>query len=485
MEHYYIIDGDIIADIAGKPEPFDLRKITRMMISATQPNIIYCTSEDTIISWIASMMSHGIMLSNGRKNSYNVLCGTNRILYHATYCNSEGVPTRMFLLSNLLRTTSALKLQQSYGGDTPIAAGIRALRSCVDLNISGMTIGGAAMAEYAKNGAQFAKNFPAMDQDAENDMRTGYLGGYIACKPGEYENVVDYDCNSMYSTQLRNKPLPYGKPVAYSGAYVTDEDMPRHIDVMTFRADAKRDGYAFLGVMDMLSGDRASSVTSTRGYITMALTDIDQQLLYDNYDVSVYKYERGWKFKAQRDMFTDYVDHWYALKSTSKGAQRNIAKLMLNSLVGKFGTVPRDSCLEPQWDDESHELLWSTRHVTPKNSRHYLPIAMFVNAYARQTLIAACRANSNVVSINTDGFAVVGDEVHGIDISPTRLGRWKIKARYKRLVILNTGCYQGETEDGRINLVCAGVSRSAPIPWEQFRHGGTFTDDYGQQIVLH
>ena len=284
MEHYYIVDGDIIADITGKTEPFDLRKITRMMISAAQPNIIYCTSEDTILSWITSMLSHGITLSDGRKNSYSVLCGTNRILYHATYRNSEGVPTRMFVLANLLRTTSALKLQQSYGGDTPLEAGVRALRSCIDLNISGMTIGGAAMSDYAKNGAQFAKNFPAIDRDTENDMRMGYLGGYIACKPGVYHDVIDYDCNSMYPAQLRNRRLPYGEPEPYDGAYVADEDMPRHIDVMTFRADVKRDGHAFLGVMDMLSGDRASSVTSTRGYITMALTDIDQQLLYENYD---------------------------------------------------------------------------------------------------------------------------------------------------------------------------------------------------------
>lgn len=123
------------------------------------------------------MMSHGIALSNGRKNSYSVLCGTNRILYHATYRNSEGVPTRMFLLANLLRTTSALKLQQSYGGATPLEAGVRALRSCTDLNISGMTIGGAAMADYAKNGAQFMRNFPTFPPSGKTICVPDILAG--------------------------------------------------------------------------------------------------------------------------------------------------------------------------------------------------------------------------------------------------------------------------------------------------------------------
>ena len=234
----------------------------------------------------------------------------------------------------------------------------------------------------------------------------------------------------------------------------------------------------------MLSGDRTSKVTSTRGYITMALTDVDQELLYENYDVSLYEYVRGWKFAQKSDIFTDYVDRWYSLKTVSKGAARKVSKNMLNSLVGKFGTVPRDTELRPEWDDESQAVVWQIRKTSRMSSRNFLPIAMYVNAYARKTLMQACRQNSNIVSINTDGFIKLGNDVHGIQIDQTRRGRWKIKDRYKKIVIIDTGMYQGETEDGKFKLVCAGVTRSTPIPWEDFRVGGHFKDDYGTDIVI-
>ena len=48
----------------------------------------------------------------------------------------------------------------------------------------------------------------------------------------------------------------------------------------------------------------------------------------------------GWKFKAIKGLFTNYVDYWTEQKIKAKkennGALYTIAKLMLNSLYGKF-----------------------------------------------------------------------------------------------------------------------------------------------------
>ena len=488
MSEIYIIDGDIMSDLKGNEAQFEATRMMGMAVKASQPIIAYCTTMQPMNEWLSYMMAHGITPDNGRKNALNVLCGVNRIIYHVTYRNGAGIPTRMFLLNNLLRTTSAKKLQAAYGGNTPMQAAIRALRSCDAMGISGMTIAGSAMNDYIgpHGNGLFAKNYPDLGTKVEYDMRTGYLGGYMECMPGDYENVTDYDCNSMYPTMLRNNLMPYGEPVEYYGEYEPDADMPLHIDVMTFRADLKPDGYAFLGVTDMLSGKRTGRVESTRGYITMALTNIDQRLLYDNYEVSVYEHKRGWKFAANTDNFTDYIDRWFALKSVSTGARRNIAKLMLNSLIGKFGTTPRDAMLSPRYDADDGRVEW---HVTPSDnaqtSRHYLPVAMFVTAYARQTLFGVCRQNGNIVSINTDGFMIVnGEHAQGMERHPTKLGRWKTAAHYRFLRIIDVGMYQGERDNGDIDLVCAGVTRSTPIPWEQFRHGGSFVDDYGSEIVI-
>ncbi len=66
--------------------------------------------------------------------------------------------------------------------------------------------------------------------------------------------------------------------------------MPYHIDVMTFRADLKDDGYAFLSSPHFVYSDDRDRMISTHGYITMPLTDIDQELLQENYEVSIYEY---------------------------------------------------------------------------------------------------------------------------------------------------------------------------------------------------
>lgn len=47
--------------------------------------------------------------------------------------------------------------------------------------------------------------------------------------------------------------------------------------------------------------------------------------------------KRGYVFDKTAKIFNDYVDYWYKIKKTSKGAKRAVAKLMLNSLYGKFG----------------------------------------------------------------------------------------------------------------------------------------------------
>lgn len=50
----------------------------------------------------------------------------------------------------------------------------------------------------------------------------------------------------------------------------------------------------------------------------------------------------GWKFKSVKGLFTNYIDKWItkkieATKEHNLG-QRTLAKLMLNSLYGKFAT---------------------------------------------------------------------------------------------------------------------------------------------------
>ena len=76
--------------------------------------------------------------------------------------------------------------------------------------------------------------------------------------------------------------------------------MPLHIDMITFRADLKKNGYPWLTIPRTSTNPDSDRIVSTRGYVTMSLCDVDQQLLYDNYDVSVYRHVGGWKFRKSK-----------------------------------------------------------------------------------------------------------------------------------------------------------------------------------------
>jgi hypothetical protein len=284
--------------------------------------------------------------------------------------------------------------------------------------------------------------------------------------------------------------LPFGEPEKYDGKYIYDEKKPLHIDTLTFRADLKSDGYPWLTIPRTSVNPDSDRVVSTRGYVTMSLCDVDQKLLYENYDVSVYRHVGGWKFRQSKGFFIDYVDIWGSIKKKSTGVTRQMAKLMLNSLVGKFGTFARNKCLIPNVSRETSDhggVDWTIGDSPNTQSSHYLPVSMYVNAIARKRLLSALRLNAGrVVYANTDGFVLTGAEPpKGIEQSPTELGRWKTENHWKRLRVLGIGLYQGERADGTgFDLVSSGMSRNTPIPWEKFRRGSEIMDDYGNRVVL-
>lgn len=300
---------------------------------------------------------------------------------------------------------------------------------------------------------------------------------------GEYDSAIDFDVNSMYPWILRTQWLPYGEPEQYSGKYEYDKDMPLHADVLTFRADLKDGGLPFLSDSIMSAYEEKS--TSTHGFVTRVLTDIDQELLYENYDVMLFEHVKGWKFRRSKGMFLSYVNEWYNMKRNATGAQRELAKMMLNSLVGKMASIQQGASLLPKWDNGSIVLEPYTRD---KNNiaDDYIPVPMWVNAYARRRLLRECRKNlDRLIYANTDGFMLSGDWIpDGMEIDDKKLGAWKVENTFDKCVILGMNRYQGHDINGTFKLVNSGAARSTPIDWADYHKGAVVLDDYGDDMVL-
>lgn len=348
-----------------------------------------------------------------------------------------------------------------------------------------ITAGGASMQAFAAGDWKWYNDkFPQLGSEDKRSLRGAYIGGFMLAREGRYGRAMDIDCNSMYPSILRDEWLPYGLPESYDGRYVQDDDMPLHCDELTFRAELKPDGYPFL--LDDRSMYGLNRLTSTRGYVTRVLTDIDQKLLRENYDVTVYEHVRGWKFRRSKGHFRSFVDEWGCLKQRSTGGERQMAKLIMNALVGKMAGLPKESCMLPSSDD-GVTLQWDVAKRGESNLRtDYLPVPVWVNAYARLKLMAVCHANADrLLYANTDGCILSGWEpAKSCDIHPTELGRWKIASKYERLTILGVNRYQGWRDDGGVDVCMAGSMFAEPIPYERFRHGVEVRDACGTPVVL-
>lgn len=348
-----------------------------------------------------------------------------------------------------------------------------------------ITAGAASMEAFVRGDWKwYAGKFPQLGLEDKRSLHDAYVGGFMTAREGAYGKAIDVDCNSMYPSILRDEWLPYGAPEAYEGGYEQDDDMPLHCDEITFRAELKPGGYPFL--LDGRSVYGLNRLTSTRGYVTRVLTDVDQRLLDENYDVTIYRHVRGWKFRRSKGFFQSFVDEWGTLKQESTGAGRRMAKLVMNALVGKMASLPKDSVMLPSSDD-GVTVRWDVARRDGSNlASDYLPVPVWVNAYARRRLMDVCHANADrLLYANTDGCILSGwDLPKACVVHATELGRWKVAARYDRLTILGMNRYQGWRDDGEVDVCMSGNLFVEPIPYERFRHGECVRDACGGEVVL-
>lgn len=429
---------------------------------------------DPFMAYIVHFLPHNEHRAN---MSWDGIISQKGKFFNFVVTVSKEHSVRFFDVSNLLRENCRLTMTDSRLLDI--------LREYEDRGLCKVTAGAASMEAFSRGDWKwYNEKFPQLDLEQKKLLHDGYIGGFMVAREGSYGKAVDVDCNSMYPSILRDEWLPWGLPESYDGEYRQDDDMPLHCDEITFRAQLKRDGYPFL--LDYRSSYGMNRLTSTRGYVTRLLTDIDQKLLKENYDVTVYEHVRGWKFRRSRGYFQSFIDEWGGLKQRETGDVRQMAKLVMNALVGKMASLPKGVVMSPTSKD-GVTLQWDVSHRDNSGLKSdYLPVPMWVNAYARRRLMDVCHANAErLLYANTDGCILSGWEpVRSCDMHPSALGKWRIAAKYERLTILGMNRYQGWRDDGEVDVCMAGNVFAEPIPYERFRHGVEVRDACGALVML-
>ena len=370
----------------------------------------------------------------------------------------------------------------------------RALKEMFTRGLDKMTIASDAMKYFKDTFPKFNKFFPQLPAEVDADIRLSYRGGFTYASDKYTEKEIGggivLDVNSLYPFCLK-KPMPYGEPCFFEGEYIYDPLYPLYIITFTCKFEIKPDRIPCIQLKNNMSFIPNEYVKSSHDeHITLTLTSVDFELFKDQYDISDIEFHGGWKFMKAEGLFDKYVDHWTEekIKAGKEGnkAQRQIAKLLLNSLYGRFGISTQ--CAKKSVYLNSDGVLQFVDLPMEERKACYIPVAAFVTSYGRDKTI---RTSQAIRDYTTKKYGVDKyyysdtDSIHCgltdedleelkdlLDIDDYRLGAWAKEAEFTRAIYIRQKCYIEEVE-GTVSVTVAGLPKylAAIINFDNFRRG--------------
>lgn len=338
----------------------------------------------------------------------------------------------------------------------------RALNIQMAEGLTHMTIGSDALHVYKNiiGEKTFKSYFPVLDVEVDRDIRRAYRGGYTYTnKIFQAKDVGEglvYDVNSMYPSVMYEEPLPCGVPIYFDGEYVYDPDYPLYIQKIKADLKVKEDHIPTIQCKTNLYFNSNEYIEDTFGMLTMYVTNVDLDIIKEQYDILDIEYINGYKFRSCNGLFCDYIDKYMEMKKNNTGAKRQLAKLLLNNLYGKFASNPKTQVKKP-YISESGEVEYET--ITAKDKEPvYTPVGVFITSYARARIQRTAQSvYFRFCYCDTDSIHIIGKDVPNIDIDDKELGKWALESTFVRARFLRAKTYIEEYPDGTLNVKCAGL----------------------------
>lgn len=341
---------------------------------------------------------------------------------------------------------------------------------------------------------KFQIYFPQLKEEEINFVMRAYRGGWCYCKP-EYKNKMirgvhgcTLDVNSLYPDVMYNNLFPVGEGFHFDGEYKEDPERPLYIQHIKIDCVLKPKHLPFIQLKGNLRFQENEHVIATNGVEELYVTNIDLDLIKKHYNIIYIEYVSGYKYRALPNLFKPYISYWYEIKSTTTGAMKSIAKLMLNSLYGKFcqKTVCASSIPILKTEDEGIKFELSD----PQTRKSvYAPVGIFCTAYARSKTITAAQANYDTfIYSDTDSIHLIDDsDIKGVYIHSKELGAWKLESRWDAGKFIRQKTYMEHIthEDKNEvkpywNIKCAGMPQKCKERFlEDVENGKHDIDDFG------
>lgn len=380
----------------------------------------------------------------------------------------------------------------------------QALHILFSQGLNKLTQGSNALADYKTilGKKMFEKWFPVLGYD--HDIRQAYKGGFTYLNK-KYKNVdvnegIVLDVNSLYPSVMYSKLLPYGEGKFFKGKYVKDKEFPLYVQKICVSFKLKTNHIPTIQLKNNLSFIPTEYLEDSNGdEVEIVLTSVDLKLFLEHYDIIDIEYINGWKFRGAHNMFKVYIDKWIKVKndSTLSGnkAMRTLAKLMLNALYGKFGLNP-NVCSKIPYLSEEGVVKYTLGEKETRNPI-YIPMAVFITAYARDITIRSAQQNyDRFIYADTDSLHLEGlEEPKELEIDDVKLGEWKHESTFLRGRYIRSKTYiEDECSNTfycpelslygitSLKITCAGLPKDSykEVTWENFRPGV----EYGNKLTM-
>lgn len=317
--------------------------------------------------------------------------------------------------------------------------------------------------------------------DEELFIRSAYYGGLVfLTRTDVVRGAQTFDINSSYPHQMCTHGVPWGQRVsslnwrgALPGIFRVTVRAPHNLVVPILPArDIK-------GFMRWYAGTFETVVTNV------------ELKFAEEHGYEILSVKEGMVWERTIFPFTAFIEKCKSIRTQFKGLpEETLAKLMQNSLYGKFG-ARRDRLLVfcPDVDDESSTIdalplddegFWWIRKEFADDLRCLPAWATFITAHARMHILSVVYSVGveNVIYGDTDSITVCPGVAHHFD-QGLNYGQWKLEKTWESFRALAPKVYAGQ-RNGSYYGAAKGLPKKKmdATAWAQLLAGDRVRIDY-------
>ena len=168
---------------------------------------------------------------------------------------------------------------------------------------------------------------PILNNAQDSFIRKGYFGGATDYYKKHVKNAKYYDVNSLYPYAML-KDMP-GRVIKYH----SNLSNVRLSNFFGFCLAEITIPNTLIPLLPYKSRE-GNTIFPTGTVVGVYFSEELKVLQQKGYSIKLIK---GYEFERVKDLFTGFINHFYALKKNAKGSERALAKLIMNSSYGNFG----------------------------------------------------------------------------------------------------------------------------------------------------